>query len=190
MANTMFEVKISNVSRNNTQNVTGLFGSFSSSTFTAADCDAGFLCKKNGELPMEGYTGLTNKSAFYMVAATNGAGTIGDHTGIYFCDNKDVAVEGGVAIGANTLGLKLPADTRGAFVEAIIGETYAVGKDNFSTVPTTGSKYATISNGKLVATSSAPSAGAGLYFVLAGTSPVSEGSYYWGDRYYITAARA
>lgn len=46
MANTMFEVKISNVSRNNTQNVTGLFGSFSDSDFTAADCDAGFLCKR------------------------------------------------------------------------------------------------------------------------------------------------
>ena len=193
MAKTMFEVKISNVSRNNTQNVTGMYGSFADTVFTGADCPAGRLVVKSGELPMEGYAskGIKNKSAFYMVDATNGnaGGMYGDHTGIYFCANKDVNVVGGYGLGINTLGLTLPAGERGAFCEAIIGETYAVGADDFATLPTDGSLYATISNGRLVATSELPSAGSGVYFELGGTTPVNAGASYWGERYYITAKR-
>lgn len=192
MPNFMFEVKISNVSRNNTQTVAGKYGTFAEDVFTGADCPAGTLVKPNGELPMEGYSaqGLTNKSAFYMVAAADGTGTYGDHTGIYFSSSKDVDVQNGYALGIKTLGLTIPAGERGAYTECIVGETYAVGADNFNSLPNgTTNTVATIVNGKLTPADAAPEAGTGVYFELAGTSPVNQGVRYWGERYYIRARR-
>ena len=65
MANCRFEVYISNSQRNNLQNVTGKFGSFSGDTFTPTECQAGFLCVTKGRLPLEGYSaaGLKNGSS-------------------------------------------------------------------------------------------------------------------------------
>ena len=193
MPNFMFEVKISNVSRNNTQTVTGMYGTGTGEGFAAAACPAGTLVKPNGELPMEGYTAqnLTNKSAFYMNAAADGTGTYGDHTGIYFSSSKDVDVQNGYALGIKTLGLTIPAGERGAYTECIVGETYAVGADNFTTVPNgTTNKFATSANGLLTPVDAAPAAGTGVYFELAGTSPVNQGVRYWGERYYIRARRS
>ena len=106
-----------------------------------------------------------------MIAATNGTsgGRYGDHTGIYAFNSYDVnKVSNGVntwMLGNNYLGLSLPADTYGTFTEIIIGEQYTFGAGNFSTAPSGATYiYATISNGQLVATTSAPTGGTGVYF--------------------------
>ncbi len=60
IAKTAFEVYVTNSKRNDTQNITGKFGSFSGDTFTPADCSAGFLCVQNSLLPNEGYESVTS----------------------------------------------------------------------------------------------------------------------------------
>ena len=196
---TMFEVTVSNSVNNQTQNVCGKFGTGTGADFTAADCSAGLLCVRNGLIPSEGYenlaTPILNGNTWFFNAATNGAaGNSGDHTGIYAFNNYDVnkAVSGTnkYNVGANTLGLGLPSGERGDFCEIIIGEQYTFGTGNFSTAPQSGSLYATIANGLLVASATAPSAGDGVYFKILRSKNVNEGTSYWGTGYVLQAARA
>ena len=178
IANTAFEVSVSNIARNDTQNITGIFGAGADPSFESEVCAAGFLCVQQALLPDSGYEGLgadganiLNGNAWEMIAATNGTsgGRYGDHTGIYAFNSYDVnKVSNGVntwMLGNNYLGLSLPADTYGTFTEIIIGEQYTFGAGNFSTAPSGATYiYATISNGQLVATTSAPTGGTGVYF--------------------------
>ena len=196
---TMFEVTVSNSVNNQTQNVPGKFGTGTGSGFEGADCSAGMLCVQNGLIPSEGYeslaTPILNGNTWYFNAATNGgAGRLGDHTGIYAFNNYDVnkAVSGANQwnVGAKTLGLGLPAGNRGDFCEIIIGEQYTFGRGNFSTAPTSGSLYATIANGLLVASASAPDQGSGVYFKILREKNVNEGTSFWGTGYVLQAARA
>lgn len=197
IANTMFEVKVSNSVRNQTQHVPGKFGTGTGVLFAAADCSAGFLAVQNGLIPSEGYEsfGILNGNTWYFNQATNGTsgGRYGDHTGIYAFDNYDVnkAVSGENKwnLGAKTLGVGLPAGERGDFCEIIIGEQYTFGAGNFSTAPTTGSKYATIANGLLVASAEAPAAASGVYFEILRSIPVNEGTSFAGTGYVLRAAR-
>ena len=192
MANYRFEVYISNSQRNNLQNVTGKFGSFSSDTFTPAECQAGFLCVTKGRLPLEGYSaaGLKNGNSWYMVAAANGTvtGFTGDHTGLYACNTYDVnkATAGDLVINipGKTLGLPLPADERGDFTEIIVGESYNWGSDNFSTLPTslTATPYATIVNGKLVAAAAAPTDGSVYFEIVDISKRFTEGTFDAGQK--------
>lgn len=202
--NTMFEIKVSNSVNNQTQNVAGKFGTGTGSTFAAADCSAGLLCVTNGLLPVEGYESFTeqggayrflNGNTYYFNAATNGnsGGRYGDHTGIYACNTYDVQKLGSgdqiYNLGAKTLGLGVPAGYRSDFTEIIIGEQYTFGKGNFSTAPTTGSKFATIANGLLVATASAPAAGSGVYFEIMRSYNETEGASDAGTVYVLKALR-
>lgn len=200
--NTMFEVKVSNSVNNQIQNVPGKFGTGTGSDFTAQDCSAGILCVQNGLLPLEGYEAVNklNGNTWYFNAATNGtsSGTYGDHTGIYAFNNYDVskavATNGSGNqwnVGFETLGLGLPAGNRGDFCEIIIGEQYTFGAGNFSTAPSAGvsTGYATIANGRLVYSASAPAAGSGVAFQIMRTIPVNEGTTYWGVGYILKAIR-
>lgn len=199
VANTMFEVKVSNSVNNQTQNVPGKFGTGTGTTFAAVDCSAGTLCVQNGLIPSEGYEAknILNGNTWYFNAATDGTsgGAQGDHTGIYAFNNYDVskAVNGDNQwnIGFETLGLGLPAGNRGDFTEIIIGEQYTFGKGNFSTAPgdtaTTG--YATIAAGKLVYSASAPAAGSGVAFQILRRIPINQGTSFWGYGYVLKALR-
>lgn len=199
MANTMFEVTVSNSLRNQTQNIAGKFGTNTGVSFVAADCAAGTLCVRNGLLPLEGYESfsMVNGNSWFMNAASNGnSGLLGDHTGIYACNNYDVnKVSNGdlsYNLGAKTLGLGVPAGERGDFTEILINEQYTFGVGNFSTAPGAGvtSGYATISSGKLVFSADAPAAGSGVYFRVLRAKPMNEGSTYWGLGYVCQAMRA
>jgi hypothetical protein len=197
---TMFEVTVSNSVNNQTQNVPGKFGTGTGAGFTAQDCSAGLLCVQNGLIPSEGYESVTpailNGNTWFFNAAANGnGGMLGDHTGIYAFNNYDVnkAVSGSNQwnVGAQTLGLGLPAGNRGDFCEIIVGEQYTFGSGNFSTAPTDSTyRYATIANGLLVASTSAPAAGSGVYFEILRQKPVNEGTTYWGVGYVLKAMRA
>lgn len=200
IANTMFEVTVSNSLRNQTQNVAGKYGTNTGDSFVGADCSAGILCVRNGLLPLEGYEsfGIKNGNSWFFNAATNGTsgGMLGDHTGIYAANtyNVNVVTSGDLSynLGMQTLGLGIPANERGDFTEIIIGEQYSFGKGNFSTAPgdnvTTG--YATISNGRLVYSADAPNAGTGVYFQLLRVKPINEGASYQGLAYVLMALRA
>ena len=169
IANTAFEVSVSNSTRNETQNVPGYFGSGTGDNFTPDICAAGFLVTRSELTESEGYEtySVLNGNTWRFVAAATGIvdGRPGDHTGIYAFNCYDVnsVAQGGNVwkVGANTLGLELPAGVRGDFTELIVGEQYTWGAGNFSTLPTdlTTTIYATIANGRLVATSTAPTDG-------------------------------
>ena len=200
IANTRFEVYISNSKRNDLQNITGKFGSFSGNDFTPDVCSAGFLCTQKGRLPLEGYAdaGLVNGNSFYMIASANGivAGYQGDHTGIYACNTYDVnRLSDGeltVNIPGKTLGLAAPADERVDFTEILVGESYNFGAGNFSTLPTdlTATPYATIANGLLVAAAAAPTDG-GIYFEISDISKrFTEGAYDGGQKITVKCFRS
>lgn len=155
IANTAFQIRRSNDRYEDLQHRTGLYGSFSGSDFTAADCSAGFLCNIGAGIPAGGN---------YMTTAADGSAKL------YACNPSDVQRLSNSAntwaVGCNTLGLGIPAGVKDAFLELREGETYAFGPGNFSTLVTTTNKYATVTNGLLVGTSSAPTSGDGWYFEL------------------------
>ena len=197
--NTAFEVYVSNISRNNLQNVTGKFGTGTGAGFTPDICSAGFLCNTNGALPLEGYSSasLNNGNSWYMNAATNGTsptGLPGDHTGIYACNTYDVnkASDGTLTINlpGKTLGIALPSGERGTFTEIIIGEQYNFGAGNFTTVPTASLLYCVIANGLLTAQASAPTDGSVYFQVMQYTQRFIEGPYDGGAKYTLRALRS
>ena len=181
--NTAFEVKVTNSKRNDTQNITGLFGYMVSTDFVEDDCSSGFLCVKQAKLDNEGYkepfmrsgsgfapaSGIKNANSWQMIAAENGTsgGMLGDHTGIYACNTYDVnkAVGAGLTVNipGETLGLFTHAGERTDFTEMIVGEMYNFASGNFSVEPDEQKVYAVISNGFLEATDTVPTDGS-VYF--------------------------
>lgn len=199
-ANTAFEVKNSNIRFNDIQNVPGYFGAVADGVFTAADCSAGTLCASAGLAPSEGYESVSpailngNTHQFILQANGKAAGYTGDHTGIYACNTHDIqqltAPDGNVYnVGANTLGLGLPAGNRCAFTELIVGERYKFGSGNFSTLPAEGQTYATISNGFWVGAAAAPAAG-NVYAVIERQEGFEKGVRYAFDGYVLRVFRA
>lgn len=217
MANTAFEVYVSSSKRNDTQNITGKFGSFTGQNFTPADCSAGFLCTQNSLLPNSGYEnvitmgvnsstgaatdfqtgiGVKNGNSWYMVAAANGkaTGLTGDHTGIYACNTYNVNRLGSgdltINFAGKTLGLGIPADERGDFTELIVGEQYNWGAGNFTIVPTASLPYATIANGMLTAVAAAPTDGSIYFQVMRLDGRFTEGAYDAGAKYTLRCLRS
>lgn len=194
IANTAFELKVTNASRNGTQNVAGMYMSAASPSGTATDCSAGFLVVQDTLIPSQGYTGISNGNTWYFITATSGAvGNPGDHTGIYACNTYDVnkVTNGNLQfnLGAQTLGLGLPAGNIGDFTELIVGEQIKVGVGNFSATPTAGYKYATIANGLWTAVNAAPATEGAVYGQILRTEPFNEGSSFWGTGYVIKICR-
>ena len=161
------------------QTITGLYGSWSGASFITASCNAGTICNKGDGIPAGGN---------YMVVASDGSAEL------YLCNPCDVErlsdAKNTWAVGAETLGLGLPIGKKGPFTKAKVGETYAFGPSNFATLVTASDKYATVSNGLLVGTSNAPSAGDGWYFELdteMGIDAFVEGNYNAFSRYNLVA---
>ena len=161
------------------QTVTGLFGSWSGSTFIEASCEAGFLCNKGDGIPAGGA---------YMVTASDGSAKL------YACNPTDVErLSDGTntwAVGAETLGLGLPLGKKGPFTEIKVGETYAFAPSNFSTLVTASDKFATVSGGLLVGASALDSSFTGWYFELdeeMGIDAFVEGNGNAFDRYNLVA---
>jgi hypothetical protein len=161
------------------QTVTGLFGSWSGTSFITASCEAGFLCNKGDGIPAGGA---------YMTAASDGTTTL------YACNPCDVErlsdAKNTWAVGAETLGLGLPLGKKGPFTEIKVGETYAFAPSNFSTIVTTTNKYATVSDGLLVGASELDSSFTGYYFELdteMGIDFFVEGNYNAFSRYNLVA---
>lgn len=199
IANTAFEVKNSNIRNNDIQNVPGYFGTVSEDTFTAQDCSAGFICTSAGLTVSEGYAsyGILNGNTHNFVAAATGSvdGNPGDHTGLYVCNTHNVqqikdALGNVYNVGANTMGLPLPAGERCAFTELIVGERYKWGSGNFSTLPTAdGDTFATISNGLWVAADEAPTDGS-VYAVIEREEGFERGTRYAFDGYVLRICRS
>lgn len=200
IANTRFEAYVSNSKRNDLQNITGKFGSFSGETFNPDVCSAGFLCVTSGRLPLEGYEkhGMKNGNSWYMVEAANGSvvGFPGDKTGIYACNTYDVnkVTDGELVLNlpGKTLGLSVPAGERADFTELIVGESYDFGAGNFKTLPTnlTATPYATISNGLLVATATAPTDGSVYAEIIDISKRFIEGAYDGGQKITVRILRS
>lgn len=184
IAKTAFSPRKWNNRNNDLQNITGLFGTVSDSTFTAADCSAGLACVKGAGITAGGYQ---------MTAAANGK-----VDKIYFCNPTDVQRgkfgSNTWALGVETLGLGIPEGTKDTFTEGVVGETYAFGPGNFSTLPDmTTNKYVTISNGMLVGGANAPAAGDGYYFEFdseLGIDEFTESNYNAFKRYNLVLRKA
>lgn len=205
IAKTAFEVSVSNITRNNIQNVPGYFGSGTGSAFVPDICPAGFLCVRSELAANEGYEGygagdtdILNGNTWRMIAAASGTSgdRLGDHTGIYAYNSYNAqqgTIGGNVYYaGANTLGLSLPSGERGDFTELIVGEQYTWGNGNFSTAPSDNTYlYATIANGLWVASKTEPAAGSGVYLKIYRSKSFTKGARYAGfDGYVCEVCRA
>ena len=185
IANTMFETKVTNAVFDETLNVAGKY----QASATDADCSAGLLCVRGDNLPNEGYTSINNMNAYYMTAA---AATDLDH--IFACNTFDiqtaVTARGNVyKIGAETLGLGIPADMYGTFTKIVFdgNKIYRFGIGNLSAEISTNT-YFTIADGLLVPAAAAPAAGT-PYFKLVDTGVATEGAYASMTYYDVLACR-
>lgn len=199
MANAMFEATVTNGLYDQTLNVAGLYGTGTGDTFSSVECPAGTLCVTNGLTPSEGYEdfNILNGNTYYFNAATSGTvtGYTGDETGLYAFNNYNVNVVGSgdlkYNLGANTLGISLPAGDRGTFTMLCVGKQYTWGADNFTAVPTSAQSYATVaSGGKWTPAAAAPTMGGVVYAKIMRTKPVNEAASYWGEGYVLEIHRA
>lgn len=175
IANTAFEARITNNSRDNLSHVAGKY--YVSTTPT--DCSAGLLCTRDSLLANEGFSGVYNENTWKMVAATDAA-TVDDV--IYACDTYDTqllsAANGNnYFVGTETLGLGAPAGRYCNFTRINFdGESvYRFGVGNLSAALST-NQYFTIANGLLVPAASAPTGTGDVYFKLRGTGNFVEGN--------------
>lgn len=183
IANTAFEARITNNSRDNLSHIAGLYQS--GSPAAAADCSAGFLCVRDSLVPNEGFddptgTRVYNENTWYMVDATDSANA---DSVIYACDTYDVQLLTGKReglnyfIGTETLGLGVPAGRYGNFTRINFDNesVYRFGVGNLSSELSTNT-YFTIDDGLLVPAASAPATAGAIYFELRGTGNFVEGT--------------
>lgn len=196
IANTAFEVKISNHEFNSMANITGIFQNASSQEEI---CSAGFLCVRSQLTDCEGYVDvgpdsdvtLTNGNTWVMKQA---ASTDVVQTGIYACNPFDVnmitdPVTGAVyKVGSNTLGLPAPAGYPVTFTKIYFDNdhVYRFGIGNLSAEIST-NQYFTINNGQLVPAAAAPATAGTPYFELVGSGTFTQGAYA-GFTYYDVRA--
>lgn len=185
IANTMFETKVTNAVFDETLNVAGKY-QYSAAD---ADCSAGLLCVRASLLPNEGYSGIYNTNAYIFNAAEDT-----DITGIYACNPFQVqeaaSQRGNVyKIGADTLGLGIPAGEVDTFTEIQFDNKsiYRFGAGNLSAAISTNTFF-TVDGGLLVPGASAPKAGT-PYFKLVGSGVATEGAYASMTYYDVMACR-
>lgn len=173
-AQTAFEARITNNSRDNLSHIAGKYYV----STTATDCDAGQLCTRDSLLDCEGFSGVKNENTWKMVAATSSADA---NDVIFACDTYDnqllTAPDGNnYFIGQQTLGLGVPAGRYGNFTRINFdGESvYRFGAGNVTYTAT--HQYFTIDAGKLVSAATAPTTAGGIYFTLRGTGTFVEGN--------------
>ena len=200
IANTAFEVKVSNSIYDGVQNVAGKYRVRNGDEETLDICSAGFLVKQSGLIPSEGYEDIPvlNGNTWYFTDAATGAvyGLTGDHTGIFAANTYNVhsvvSANGEMKynLGANTLGLSIPADEIGDFTELRVGEQYKFGAGNFASTPTVG-EFVEIDDGLWTASSStAPASGGVVYGQVLRSEPFNEGASFWGTGYIVRILRA
>lgn len=181
VAETAFQIRRSNDRYEDLQHRTGLYGSFSGSVFTADDASAGLLCNIGDGIPAGGnYMGLASDGTKKLYAANT--------TDVQRLTNGNNTW----AVGVETLGLGIPAGNKDCFTELVVGETYAFGPGNFSTLVTTTNKYATVVNGLLSGKSGQPSAADGYYFELdteMGIDFFTEANYVAFSRYNLVVRK-
>ena len=185
ISNTMFETKVTNAVFDETLNVAGKYQASSAD----ADCSAGLLCVRASLLPNEGYSGIYNTNAYIFNAAADT-----DITGIYACNPFQVQEAAGqrgnvYKIGAETLGLGIPAGEVDTFTEIQFDNKsiYRFGAGNLSTAISTNTFF-TVDDGLLVPGASAPKAGT-PYFKLVGSGVATEGAYASMTYYDVMACR-
>lgn len=174
--NTAFEPRITNNEFNELVNVTGRFQTDSKDDI----CSAGMLCVRGEQLPCAGFSGVKNENAWYMEAA---AATVNADEVVYACNTYDVNLlqdptnGNAYAVGANTLGLPIPAGRDGTFTQIIFDgvHVYRFGEGNASAAVGT-NKFFTIAAGLLVPAAAAPTAAGSLYFELRGTGNFTVGT--------------
>lgn len=177
IANTAFEIKVSNHEFDSTANITGIYQASSQNEA----CSAGFLCVREAQTPNEGYTGINNTNTWTMNAATAAANQMEP---IYACNTFGVneladPVTGAVyKAGTNTLGLPVPAGVPGTFTEIKFNNVfiYRFGIGNVNGTIST-NKFFTISAGLLVPAAAAPTTSLTPYFALLGTGNFTQGAY-------------
>ena len=172
---TAFEARITNNDRENLSHIAGVYQAGEAN----ADCSAGLLCVRKGQIPCEGFTGVYNENTWYMEAATT---AVNAESVIYACDTYDVQLlpgKGGklFAVGAETLGLGVPAGRYGNFTRIDFDgqSVYRFGEGNV-TLNKEGDKYFTINSGVLTSTTTKPVTDVALYFELRGTGKFTEGA--------------
>ena len=165
---TAFEARITNNSRDNLANIAGLYQESAAN----ADCSAGLLCVRNGQVPVEGMpaaANVYNENTWYMNAA---ADTVTANDVIYACntyDNQLLSAPNGNQwfVGMDLLGLGVPAGRYGNFTRINFDNqsVYRFGEGNV-TVNTEGDQYFTIEDGLLISVTSEPSTAGDIYFTL------------------------
>lgn len=175
IANTAFEVRVSNHEFDSAANITGVFNNGSAQPEI---CSAGFLCKRSAQTQNEGYpAGTKNTNTWIMVQ--------GEATDILFAANPHNVneitdpVTGNVyKVGSNTLGLPIPAGVRDTFTYINPDGThiYRFGVGNLTTALSTNG-FLEVDDGLLVPAAAAPDAGSGIYFQVVGTGTFTEGAY-------------
>lgn len=172
---TAFEARVTNNFRDDLINVTGRYQASSAD----ADCDAGRLVIRNGQLPCEGFTGVKNENAWYMndATSTTNAGEV-----VYAANTYEVQMLQGkhgnmYAVGTETLGLGIPAGRDGTFTKIVFDgdHAYRFGIGNVNAEISTNTFF-TIDAGKLKPATAAPTANGALYFKLLDTGKFTEGT--------------
>lgn len=185
IANTAFEVKISNHEFDSIANITGKFQADGAD----AEICPGFLCVRDTLVPNEGYENvgpagstitLNNTNTWNMKAA--GASDTAQ-TGIYACNPFDVNMasdgQGNFwKVGANTLSIKVPTGYLTTWTQIYFNNVnvYRFGIGNAS-AEIGENTFFTIANGQLVPAASAPSDAGTPYFELVRTGTFTEGAY-------------
>lgn len=172
---TAFEARVTNNFRDDLINVTGRYQASSAD----ADCDAGRLVIRNGQLPCEGFTGVKNENAWYMndATSTTKAGEV-----VYAANTYEVQMLQGkhgnmYAVGTETLGLGIPAGRDGTFTKIVFDgdHAYRFGIGNVNAEISTNTFF-TIDAGQLKPAEAAPTANGALYFKLLDTGKFTEGT--------------
>lgn len=188
IANTAFEVKVSNHEFDSIANITGIFRNASKEEEI---CSAGFLCTRDERTVNKGYNAvgpsgatvtLYNKNTWYMKAAES---TDLAQTGIYACNPFDVnMLVDGVTnavykVGSNTLGLAAPAGYPTTFTQILFNNVnvYRFGLGDVNGEIST-NRFFTISGGLLVPAATAPTTINGApFFELVDTGNFTQGAY-------------